>query len=196
MRRKLLVLLAVMGLGANLSYAGTYEVDKVHSSINFSVMHLMVSKVTGAFSDYDAQINFDRNDLAGSSIAATVKAASIDTRNADRDKHLKSADFFDAEKFPEITFKASTITGSGDQYVLTGDLSLHGVTQKVSIPVTILGPVKSPHGFDALGITGQFKLNRKDYGITWNKALDSGGVMLGDEVEVAISIEAHSSVTK
>lgn len=196
MVKKLLVLLAVMGPGANLSYAGTYEVDKVHSSINFSVMHLMVSKVTGAFNDYDARINFDPNNLAGSSIAATVKAASIDTRSADRDKHLKSADFFDAEKFPEITFKVSAITGSGGQYLLTGDLSIHGVTKNVAIPATILGPVKSPYGFDALGITGQFKLNRKDYGIAWNKALDSGGVMVGDDVEVAISIEAHSPAAK
>lgn len=196
MVKKLLVLLAVMGLGANLSYAGTYEVDPVHSSINFSVMHLMVSKVTGAFNDYDARINFDPNNLAGSSIAVTVKVASIDTRSADRDQHLKSADFFDAEKFPEITFKVSAITGSGDQYLLTGDLSIHGVTKSVAIPVTILGPVKSPYGFDALGITGQFKLNRKDYGIAWNKALDSGGVMVGDDVEVAINIEAHSTAAK
>ena len=196
MVKKLLVLLAVMGLGAGLSYAGTYEVDKTHSSINFGVMHLMVSKVTGAFNDYDAKINFDPNNLAGSSIEATVKAASIDTKSANRDKHLKSADFFDAEKFPEITFKVSAITGSGDQYVLTGDLSLHGVTKKVSIPVTIAGPVKSPSGFDALGITGQFKLNRQDYGVSWNKALDNGGVMVGDEVEVTMSIEAHSPTVK
>ncbi len=154
MVKKLLVLLAVMGFGANLSYAATYEVDKAHSSINFSVTHLMVSKVPGAFNDYDAQINFDPMDLTGSSIAATVKVASINTNNADRDKHLKTADFFDAEQFPEITFKTSVITGSGDQYVLTGDLTLHGVTKKVSIPVTIAGPVKSPYGFEALGITG------------------------------------------
>ena len=196
MVKKLLVLLAVMGFGANLSYAATYEVDKAHSSINFSVTHLMVSKVPGAFNDYDAQINFDPMDLTGSSIAATVKVASINTNNADRDKHLKTADFFDAEQFPEITFKTSVITGSGDQYVLTGDLTLHGVTKKVSIPVTIAGPVKSPYGFEALGITGQFKLNRQDYGITWNKALDSGGVMVSDDVEVSISFEAHSPAAK
>ncbi len=196
MVRKLLVLLTVMGLGANLSYAGTYEVDPVHSSINFSVTHLMVSKVPGAFNDYAAQINFDPTNLTGSSIAATVKVASINTNNADRDKHLKTADFFDAEKFPEITFKTSAITGSGDQYVLAGDLTLHGVTKKVSIPVTIAGPVKSPYGFAALGITGQFKLNRQDYGVSWNKALDNGGVMVSDNVDVAISFEAHSPAAK
>lgn len=192
MAKKLFLLLAVAGLGVELSYAGTYELDKAHSAINFSVTHLMVSQVPGSFNDYDARINFDPNDLAGSSIAATVRVASINTNHTERDKHLKSADFFDVEKFPKITFKTSAITGTGDQYVLTGDLTMRGVTRKVSIPVTIMGPVQSPFGFEALGITGQFKLNRKDYGLTWNKSMDNGGVVLGDEVDVAVSLEAHS----
>ena len=196
MVKKLWMLSAAMFLGTNLSYAGTYEADKAHSSVNFSVTHLMVSRVNGAFDDLDAKITFDPADLAGSSVDAAVKAASINTKNADRDKHLKSADFFDAEKFPEITFKTSAITGSDKQYILEGELTLHGMTKKVSIPVTIAGPIKSPFGFDAIGITGQFKLNRQDYGVSWNKTLDSGGVMVSDDVDVAVSIEAHSPAAK
>lgn len=196
MVKKLLVLLAVMLLAAGSSHAATYELDKAHSSISFSVPHLMVSKTTGTFNDYEVKTNYDPNNLAASSVAAAVKVASIDTNNADRDNHLKGADFFDAEKFPEITFKSTQITGSGNQYTLNGDLTIKGVTKKVSIPVTIAGPVKSPFGFDAIGISGQFKINRQDYGITWNKALDAGGVMVGDDVDITINIEAHSPAAK
>ena len=171
--------------------ADEYAFDKAHSTLGFSVTHLMVSKVPGQFNEYDGKIIFDANDLAASKIDVTIQSASVNTSVAKRDDHLKTADFFDAEKFPTITFASRSIVKEGDQYKVTGDLTLKGVTKEVSFPATIAGPVKSPMGDTAIGIEASFKINRQDYGITWNKALDSGGYMVSDEVVVNVSVEAH-----
>ena len=133
----------------------------------------------------------DPKNLPASSVEFHIKAASIDTGNqADRDKHLRTADFFDVEKYPEITFKSESIKATGkDKYDVTGTLTLHGVSKKVTLPVTYLGQAKDPWGNTRAGFETETTLNRKDYGIVWNKALDSGGVLLGDDVKVDIDLE-------
>ncbi|MBF0569524.1 MAG: YceI family protein [Candidatus Omnitrophica bacterium] len=185
----LAVLWPVSGFSAPI-----YDIDKAHSSFGFSVTHMMISHVTGGFGDYDGQIVFSADDLASSKFDFTVKAASIDTRNEMRDKHLRTGDFFDVEKYPLITFKSKKVAASGDKkYVVTGDLTMKDVTKEVEIPVTVLGPVPSPFGpGTAIGIAAQFSLNRQDYHVNWNKALDNGGVMVGDVVDVTVNIEAHA----
>jgi polyisoprenoid-binding protein YceI len=173
--------------------ANAYTADKVHSSIGFTISHMVVSRVTGGFGDYEAAIQFDPTDTANAKFDFTIKVASIDTRNDARDKHLKSADFFDAEKFSDITFKTKNVVAKGgEEYVVTGDLTMKGVTRGVELPVTVRGPVANPMGGgQILGIESHFILNRQDYGVSWNKVLDNGGVMVGNDVHADVLIEAH-----
>lgn len=174
--------------------ADTFNVDKVHSEATFQVRHMM-SKVSGKFDDFSGKINVGRaNNPSESSVEFTIKTASINTGNADRDKDLRSANFFDADKNPEITFKSSTIvpsfTKDKEIYDVTGNLTMHGVTKKITIPVEFGGFGKDPWGNQRAGFSLTTTLNRKDYGINWNKALDNGGVLLGDDVTININIEA------
>ena len=186
MKKLFLVLGFVVALAVNVFAADTYAIDAGHTTIGFSVKHMMVSNTTGQFNKYDATISYDPKDLAASSISATVDVASIDTKNEKRDAHLKGADFFDTEKFPSITFVSKTINADS----IVGDLTIKGVTKEVTIPVEISGPVVTPFGSTVIGINGSFKINRQDYGVSWNKTLDQGGLAVGDEVTVNISIEA------
>jgi polyisoprenoid-binding protein YceI len=168
------------------------EIDAVHSSVEFKVRHL-VAKSTGKFKEFSGTILVDPAKPAEGSVAFTIKTASVDTGNAKRDEHLRSADFFDAAKFPEIAFKSTRITAKGgDLYEVSGILNMHGVANPIVLPVRLSGP--SPHpwipGGQAAGFSISTKLNRKDYGISWNKALDAGGSVLGDEVEITIELEA------
>jgi polyisoprenoid-binding protein YceI len=168
----------------------TYTVDPVHSSVAFKIRHF-VSKVSGEFKDYSATITGNPKDPANASITFTIKAASITTDNAQRDKHLNSADFFDTAKYPEITFKSTKITPKGgEQYDVAGTFTMHGVTKEIVVPVTFSGVVKDPWGNERAGFSVDMTLNRKDYGIVWNKVLDQGGTMLGDDVAVSIDFEA------
>lgn len=171
-------------------FADTWAIDKNHSEANFRVRH-MVSKVSGRFNDFAGMINADTKNATASSVQFTIKAASIDTGNADRDKDLRGPNFFDVEKLPEITFKSTSIKPSGkkDAYDVTGDLTMHGVTKRITMPVEFLGSAKDPWGNERAGFTLSTTLNRKDYGINWNKALDAGGTMLGDDVDVTVSLE-------
>lgn len=178
-------------LASSFVSADDYSIDKSHSSIGFSAKHLMVSKTTGHFSDYDGSITFDPNNLEASKINITVQSASIDTNMEKRDAHLKNADFLDVEKFPEITFVSKSITKTDDAYQLTGDLTIKGVTKEISVPAEISGPINSPMGGSVIGIESNFKINRQDYGVTWNKAMDNGGLVVSDEVNVGVSIEAN-----
>src|SRR5262245_48693413 len=169
--------------------ADTYTIDKNHSDVSFTIRHF-ASKVHGRFSDFAGAIQVDPAKPEASSVNFTIKAASIDTNNADRDNHLRTADFFDAAKYPEITFKSSKITSTGkDQYDVTGTLTMRGVSKDITIAVAYLGSAKDPGGNDRASFELSNKLNRKDFGINWNKALDSGGFMLSDDVEVTISLE-------
>lgn len=190
------LLSGVVMLGAALILSSVvsaedYAIDKTHSSIGFSAKHLMVSKTTGLFNDYDGTIKFDPNDLAASKIEVTVKSSSIDTNMEKRDEHLKSADFLDAEKFPAIAFTTKSIVKEGDVYQLTGDLTIKGVTKEVTVPAEISGPVNSPMGGTVVGISSTFKINRQDYGVTWNKTMDNGGLVVSDDVSIDVTFEAH-----
>jgi polyisoprenoid-binding protein YceI len=185
----LVLLLSVLGVQA-AEPAPTFTVDPVHSSVSFKVRHL-VSKVSGSFKEFSGTIVGNPREPVGASVTFTIKAASIDTLNPDRDKHLNSPDFFDAAKFPEITFKSTKITPrGGDRYEAAGIFTMHGVSKEVLVPVTFGGLAKDPWGDERAGFSIALTLNRKDYGINFNKVLDAGGMMLGDDVEVSIELEA------
>lgn len=169
-----------------------YKVDADHSGVSFSIRHF-VSNVSGRFRDFDGVIKYDRANPAASSVEFTVKAASIDTTNNDRDEHLRSKDFFEVQKFPTLTFTSTQVVAKdGTTLEVTGNLTLHGVTRPVTFPVSLLGTVKTPRGEKA-GFEASFKIDRKEYGILWNNVLDSGPV-LGDEVKINIEIEANRQV--
>lgn len=192
MKTRLLTLAAATILtSASLLASDSYAVDKSHSDVTFSVRHL-VSRSTGNFRDFAGKLNLNPASPKSSSVEFVVKTASIDTDNEDRDKHLRSADFFDAEKHPEIVFKSSSIKPAGrDKYKVTGTLNLHGVSRVVTIPVTFLGFAKDPWGNEKAGFETELTLNRKDFGIVWNKALDNGGALLGEDVKLTINLETN-----
>jgi len=180
-----IVLLAVAGIAG----AGNYTVDQAHSDVSFKVRHL-VSKTTGQFTEFDGVITADFEKLNASSVEFNIKAASINTQNEDRDKHLRSEDFFDVETYPQITFVSSKITKSGaTTFAVTGTLTMHGVSKTVTLPVTFLGEVAGPQGGNVAGWEIETTLDRKDFGIVWNRALDAGGMILGDEIEITINLE-------
>ncbi len=188
-----IVVAAGVILSGHVFAADTYAIDPVHSSIGFSIKHLTISTVTGNFKTYTGQVTFNEKDLANAKAEASIEVASINTADEKRDGHLKSPDFFDAAKFPKIDFVSKSFTQIDGQYRITGDLTIKGVTKEVSIPVVINGPVKNPFGGEAIGLSGQLTINRQDYGVTFNKALDNGGLMLGNEVTININLEAHKS---
>jgi polyisoprenoid-binding protein YceI len=184
--------IALVTIAALPLFADTYTIDKDHSEATFQVRHL-VSRVSGKFDDFNGSINLDPKNPAASSVEFKIKAASINTGVADRDQHLRTADFFDAAKYPEITFKSTSIKPSGkkDVYNVTGNLTMRGVTKQVTVPVAFLGFARDPWGNDKAGFSLTTTVNRKDYGINWNKALDNGGVLLGDDVDISINLEAQ-----
>lgn len=191
---KRFIYVAAAAIVAASAFADTYIIDKAHSEANFQVRHL-VSRVSGKFDDFSGTINVDRDKPAASSVEFTIKTASIDTGNDNRDKDLKGANFFEVEKFPEISFKSSSIKPSGkkDVYDVTGTFTMHGVTKTLTIPVEFLGFIKDPWGGERAGFALHTTLNRKDYGINWNKVLDNGGTLLSDDVDVTVNIEAAKS---
>lgn len=170
-----------------------WDLDLSHSSINFHVRHLMVSKVHGRFTSWTANLELDDEDLTKSRLDVTIDAASVDTKEDKRDAHLKSADFLDVEKFPSITFKSSHIEKDGDGYKVTGDITIRGVTKQVELEVEGGGQVKDPWGGTRTGFSAKAKLNRKDFGLTWNLALEAGGFVVGDKLEISIEVEAIKS---
>ena len=180
-------LVLVLGFGSAAA-EGTYVIDTVHSNVGFKVRHL-VSKVSGEFTDFSGTIVADFEKLDASSVEFTVQTASIDTGNEKRDGHLRSADFFDVENFPEITFKSSKITKiDDDSFAVAGTLTMHGVSREITLTVDFLGEMTAMGGTRA-GYELTTTLNRKDYGVSWNRALDAGGFVLGDDVEVNIALE-------
>src|SRR4051794_24710560 len=192
MNRKLLAAAVLTTLAALPLRADTFAVDPNHSEVSFQIRHL-VSQVRGRFNAFSGTVQLDPKNLPASSVELHIKATSIDTGVANRDTHLRSADFFDVEKYPEITFKSESVQPAGkDKYNVTGTLTLHGVSKKVTLPVSFLGQAKDPWGGTRAGFETAITLNRKDYGIVWNKALDNGGVLLGDDVKVEINLEAKA----
>jgi polyisoprenoid-binding protein YceI len=168
----------------------TYEIDRAHSETTFQVRHLL-TKVRGHFADFSGAIEFDAEHPEASSVRFTAKAASITTNDPKRDEHLRSADFFDVEKHPDLTFVSRRITSTGnDTFEVTGDLTIHGVTRSVSLPVNLLGLAKDPWGNEKLAFEAETTLNRKDFGLNWNAALETGGFLVGDEVKVNLEFQA------
>jgi len=195
---KIILNIAAAGLVAASAFAAdTFVVDKAHSGASFQVRHL-VSRVGGKFDDFSGNISVDRDQPSASSVEFTIKSASIDTGNENRDKDLRSANFFEADKFPEISFKSTSIKPSAtkDTYDVTGTFTMHGVTKTVTLPVEFLGFIKDPWGGERAGFSTHITLNRKDYGINWNKVLDNGGTLLSDDVDVTVNIEAAKAKPK
>lgn len=174
-----------------LALASTWSIDPEHSNIGFKVRHLMVSNVKGSFDKYTATVDIDDKDITKSKVTVSIDTNSINTNVQKRDEHLRSADFFDVAKYPEMTFVSKKITKSGkDRLKVAGDLTLHGVTREVVLDVQ--GPskeIKDPWGNIRKGAIATTKINRKDFGLTWNKALETGGVVVGDEITITLEIE-------
>ena len=171
----------------------TWVVDKAHSTAQFKVRHMMANTV-GMFRDFDGNITIDRANPAQSGVEFTIQAKSIDTGNTNRDEHLRSADFFDVAKYPTISFKSTAVAKkSENEFAVTGDLTMHGVTKRVTLPVTFLGFGRTARGEKA-GFEIETTVNRKDFGIVWNKTLDEGGLLLGEDVKVTINLEVDRKV--
>ena len=170
--------------------AQTYQIDSSHSGANFSVKHMMVTNVSGRFSNVKGAVTFDEKNLSKSSIEATVDIETINTNEPKRDAHLKSPDFFDVAKFPQMTFKSTKVYKAGGVTKADGDLTLHGVTKPVTLTLTELsGEVKHPMGTIVRGAVATTRISRKDYGLTWNKTIEAGGVVVGDEIAITLEIE-------
>jgi len=167
----------------------TWKIDTTHSSVEFAVKHMMIATVKGRFTDVSGTIEFDEQDPTGGRADITIAAASIDTREAQRDTHLKSADFFDVEKFPTLTFRSTRIQGTPQEFKMTGDLTIHGVTRPVTLDVTHEGRGKDPWGGERVGYSATGKIKRSDFGLTWNAALETGGFLVGDDVKISLDIE-------
>ena len=182
-------LATVLALGALPSLAGTYAVDPSHSDTSFLIRHL-VSKVRGNFTTFEGTIRFDPANPEAGSVSFAIDAASIDTGNERRDGHLRGEDFFDVEKFPKITFDSKSFKKTGaNTFDVSGTLTMHGVAKEIVLPVGFLGEANDPWGNTRAGFETAITLDRKDYGINWNSALDQGGFMLGDEVDIEINLE-------
>ena len=168
-----------------------WEIDSSHSGIHFSVRHLVIAKVRGQFARWSATLVAEDGDFANATVEATIDASSIETGVAERDAHLRSADFFDVASFPEITFRGRRIEPSdGDSFQLVGELTLHGVTREVSLEVESSGQTQDPWGNLRAAFTARTALDRKEFGLTWNQALETGGLVVGDRVEIEIEVEA------
>lgn len=169
----------------------TWNIDPAHSSAQFKVKHMMISNVKGEFTKITGKLELDEEDITKSRVENSIDANSINTRELQRDGHLKSSDFLDVEKYPALTFKSTSLQkkGNGDLAV-TGDLTIHGVTRPVTLEVEeSSAPVKDPWGGTRMGVSATTKINRKDFGLTWNTALETGGIMVGDEVAITLDVE-------
>jgi len=170
--------------------AGDYRMDVAHSVIGFAILHNELALVKGRFKDFTGTIHFDDKDITKSSVEFTAKVTSIDTGVEGRDRHLRTADFFDVEKFPEMTFKSTKVEGKGKSYTLHGDLTIKGVTKPVALPFTLTGAIKDGRGNTRIGIAAQTKVDRRDFGITWGHALAGGGFDVAHDVMIDLQLEA------
>lgn len=167
-----------------------YVIDPSHSTASFSIKHMMIAKVHGGFEKLSGTFNYDPQSLANSKIEATIETSSINTRDNQRDTHLKSGDFFDVEKFPTITFNSSKLEKTIDGMIIEGELTIKGVTKNVKLAVE--GPtseIKDPWGNIKIGASGSTKINRKEFGLTWNAALEAGGLLVGDDVNITLEVQ-------
>jgi polyisoprenoid-binding protein YceI len=167
-----------------------YALDRAHTTVEFIVRHLMITKVRGRFTAFDGQIELASNTDLPLSIAATIDAGSIDTREEQRDAHLRSADFFEVEKFPHLIFESTRISGTPDDFTIDGKLTIRGVTRDVNLTGSFEGRATDPWGGSRIGYAAHTTINRKDFGLAWNAALETGGVVVGDEVRIELNVEA------
>ncbi|MDE3035678.1 MAG: polyisoprenoid-binding protein [Nitrospirota bacterium] len=177
------------GVGSALAEMARYDVDRDHSAIEFRVTHMVVSKTTGRFMEYSGFVEMDPEALTVKTIEATIKTASITTNHEKRDAHLKGPDFFNVEKFPTMSYKLKSYKKVGEGYQAVGELTLLGVTKEITLTGTFNGVAKDPWGNTRAGFSAEGKLNRKDFGMNWSKTLDSGGLVVGDEVFIKLDIE-------
>lgn len=185
--------LLLTALATGTPAANQYTLDPAHSSIQFSVKHLVISNVKGTFDDFEAVIVYDPDNLENSSVEVAIDVASINTKDEKRDEHLRSEDFLHAEKHPKITFKSTKVIKKGDQYVAVGPLTIRGVTKEIELPFVLNGPITNPWGQVVMGIEIEYELNRKDYDVKWNKTMDNGGLVVGNDVKIEINLEAKKS---
>jgi polyisoprenoid-binding protein YceI len=167
-----------------------WKLDPTHTVVEFSAKHLMITTVRGRIGEVEGTIYTDESNPENSSVEAILKGASIDTRNEQRDQHLRSADFLNAEKFPEITFRSKRIEGSAREFKLVGDLSIRGTTREVTLDVEYGGRTRDPWGGERVGFSASGKLDRRDFGLVWNQALETGGVVVGNDIRINIEVEA------
>lgn len=179
-----------LALGFSLVNATEYTIDESHTHVGFSVKHLMITNVNGEFKTYNAEIDFDAKTKTFNKLNAVIDTASIDTDNQKRDDHLKSEDFFASEKFPKMTFQMTSYKVDGDEGIATGNLTIRGITKEVKLKVEDIGTVKDFKNVNRVGFTLKGKINRMDYDLKWNKALEAGGVAVGEEVKLIVEVEA------
>lgn len=187
-RSALLAALLVLG-PALVAAAETYQIDNSHSHIGFGVKHMVVSIVRGSFTDYSGSAEVDLDDLSNSSVEVTIAASSVDTRQSDRDDHLRSEDFFDVANHPQIAFRSTSIEQDGDDLVAVGDLTIRGVTKSVRMPIEVSGPIEDPWGNTRLGVSGRLTIDRTDFGLNYNRALEAGGLVVGRDISIEIDVE-------
>jgi polyisoprenoid-binding protein YceI len=173
---------------------GTWQIDPTHTTIGFSVRHAMIAKVRGRFTDFAGSFTLDGDNPANSSAQLTVLLTSVDTQNDDRDNHLRSAEFFDVESFPEMTFISTGVEAKGSDFVVTGDLSLHGTAKSVPVKFELVGISQDPWGNTRIGFEGEAEINRRDFGLEWNVALDTGGVLVSENIKITLDVEAVKQV--
>ncbi len=184
---------ALLSIAAPAFAAETFQFDKSHTTVGFQVRHIF-TMLSGRFTDYTGTIQVDRARPESSTVEFTIQATSIDTAEPRRDQHLRSADFFDVATHPTITFKSTSVKPNGkDSFLVTGDLTMRGVTRQLTLPVTLLGEGKDPMGNEKMGLETSVTLNRKDFGLAWNRALETGAMLVGEEVKVQIAIEANKA---
>jgi polyisoprenoid-binding protein YceI len=168
--------------------SGSYQLDAMHSKVGFEIPHLVISSVEGRFTKFSGTVELNEK-FESSKVDASIEVESIDTGVKDRDDHLKSADFFDAKKFPKLTFKSTAISGKPESFKLSGDLTIHGVTKKITLDGKYLGTVKDAYGQQKVAFDAKAKINRKDFGLTWGKAVEAGPIV-GDEVTLSLKLQA------
>ncbi len=195
LRKSYTALLTVVFAFTSLSIASTWDLDKAHSSIEFKIKHLMITNVRGSFDSFTGHVDYDENDVTKSKVEVTIDVASINTGNQQRDDHLRSADFFDVEKYPKMTFVSKKIHKADGGLKVTGDLTLHGVTKEVILNVEgPTAPVKGPMGNMRMGATATTKIDRRDFGLTWSKALETGGLVVDNKVMITLEVELIKSL--
>jgi polyisoprenoid-binding protein YceI len=168
-----------------------WNIDTSHSRVGFAVRHMLISKVRGAFTRWSGTLHLHEGDLSASSVEVTIDAASIDTQEPKRDEHLRSPDFFEVERFPELTFRSTGVEDLGDGRLrVTGDLSIHGVTREVVLDAELTGRGTDPWGGTRIAFEARTTINRKDFGLSWNQVLETGGVLVGEKIEIALEVQA------